>query len=123
MLFLPRPFLLNFLMKICFTNFIHLFFVSLNSNYYCYSTGKVQYGELNWQGTKSDQCHRVFNAKQWHHFEVAVQKDKVTLRVDHAKIVKWYAALENAAYGGIVLKNGWGEHDKEQVLYKNLKVE
>ena len=95
----------------------------MGSEFYCYSTGKVSNGILDWRGSVPKQCNRAFRSKQWLHLEVSIQNKKSTFKVDHSTIATWDNSMKSTGNGGIVLKNGWFKEDKQQILFKDLKVQ
>ena len=92
----------------------------MKSQFYCYSTGRVVDGKIDWSGTKSDQCNRAFLPQRWINFEVKVNKKKAFFRADNQLIVSWKTSLENVGAGGVVVKNGFMQ---EEAYFNNFTVE
>lgn len=91
-------------------------------NSVCYTAGKVISGKTDWGSDSVGTCNRTFPASQWHYVEVKVTDKKIKLKVDHANVGSWDPKMSATGKGGVVLKNGWTQHHKEQGEFKDLTV-
>jgi len=98
-------------------------YVHLKGDFYCYSTGKVENGRIDWRETKSDQCNQVFRPQRWIQLEVEVNGSKAQFKGNNELLVTWEVKDKDSGRGGIILKNEFMKSDQSQVHFKDLKVQ
>jgi Domain of Unknown Function (DUF1080). len=92
----------------------------LNSDFYCYHTGKVENGLFYWK--RSDQCNQAFRSQTWIKLRIKVNGSKARLYGNNGFIVEWDIDSKDSGKGGLIVTNGFSAADQTKVYFKDLNI-
>ena len=110
----------------CITDYISCHYTfSIKSEFFCYTAGVVENGQVSWRTRKEDQCHNTsFQTERWIPLKISVRNGtQVSFYGNNGKITEW--KLSGASYGakgGMIIRNSNKESDQTRIYFKDLKI-